>query len=276
MKNSSNGWIFLKRNYSGTLNNRPRGCSIDTILRNCRRGEARQSARIRNQELGIGEKGEGLTTKSAKGAKRNGERGNHGFHGWVRMGREINHRGHREHRGERRLATKERKATQRGRRAEGANQELFLTTLRLIRLRRNRIASRRGILLLIILLESSSILLPQASSEALFDLISVVIRVICGRFCVFCAFCGYFSHFLFLPFFALLATLRESIPGCWSRRGRGPTRQPHRNRGVKPLLQLKTTIFRSGSVLKWRTACLCVTARRQGGMSALLSPFSEL
>ncbi len=57
---------------------------------------------------------------------------------------------------------------------------------------------------------------------------------------------------------------------------RGPTRQPHRNRGVKPLLQLKTTIFRSGSVLKWRTSCLCVTARRQGEMSALLSLNSEL
>ena len=52
---------------------------------------------------------------------------------------------------------------------------------------------------------------------------------------------------------------------------RGPTRQPHRNRGVKPLLQLKTTIFRSGSVLKWQTSCLCLTARRQGEMSALLS-----
>ena len=59
-----------------------------------------------------------------------------------------------------------------------------------VRLRRNRTASRRGIILLIILLERSSILLPQASSEALFDLISVVIRVICGRFCGFCAFCG--------------------------------------------------------------------------------------
>ena len=41
--------------------------------------------------------------------------------------------------------------------------------------------------------------------------------------CVFCAFCGYFSYFLFLHLFALLATLRESIPGCWSRRGRGQT-----------------------------------------------------
>ncbi len=71
---------------------------------------------------------------------------------------------------------------------------------RLIRLRRNRIASRRGILLIIILLERSSILLPQASSEALFSLISVLIRVIRGRF-------------LFLHLFALLATLRESILG---------------------------------------------------------------
>ena len=58
---------------------------------------------------------------------------------------------------------------------------------RLIRLRRNRIASRKGFFFSFILLERSSILLPscpavalgrsrKASSEALFDLISVLIR----------------------------------------------------------------------------------------------------
>ncbi len=51
---------------------------------------------------------------------------------------------------------------------------------RLIRLRRNRIASRKGFFFSFILLERSSILLPQASSEALFSLISVLIRVIRG------------------------------------------------------------------------------------------------
>ena len=50
----------------------------------------------------------------------------------------------------------------------------------LIRLCRNRIASRTGIFEIIILLERSSILLPKASSEALFNFKSVLIREILG------------------------------------------------------------------------------------------------
>ena len=108
-------------------------------------------------------KGEGLTTKSAKDAK---------------AGRKAQrHKGTKAQRG--------------GRRRWGANQELLLTTLRLIRLRRNRIASRRG---------NSFVNYPvgeqlhpvaglsrrslgrrrKASSVALFFIKSVLIRVIRG------------------------------------------------------------------------------------------------